>query len=735
MILLSTRLSGFQENGIITDMNKGELKNLHSFFYPTSIAIVGASSHAHKIGNVIIKNLEKSGYRGDVLLVNPAMNSHGSYRVFHHYIDIPKIPDLAIMATPALISVNLIEEIAQKGTKNILIFAAGFKEAGAEGLKLEEKLIELAKKFQLNILGPNCLGFVNYPAHLNATFGSVPRESGNIRFASQSGALATGLFDWAAATGLGFKEFVTLGNKADINENNILEYWLEEEAKIKYTPQKNSGLSPYQPIGMYLESVVAGEEFIKKAKALSRKNPIVILKPGKSAAARNAMQSHTGAMAGDDDVFEAAVDKIGAIRAEGLEDLFDLLRAFSWERAPRDNRIAIISNAGGPAVISADLLVSEGLELAKLSQRTQNILRKHLPRAAAVHNPVDVLGDASAKIYESALSAVLSEGKVDGVIIILTPQMMTEIEETAEVIVRLSRKHQKPILCSFIGGTLISQGEYVLNRARIPSFRFPERATRAFGAMWKWKKSNLKISGNAEIKLPKFSVSALKRINNYTSRIAIERKNLTAYETNEIFSEAGINVPRYALISSFAEAQEFIHHHEFPVALKIISPKVVHKTDVGGIYTNINKPEELSFAVKKLQKLALEIRKNGDDAEIMIQKFVQGGLQVILGIKTDPSFGRVLLVGAGGIFAELINEKNLAIFPLTTGSFDHIISRSKIIKILSGFRGEKYAVDKFIYLIKQICSLSVTANFPEMEINPVIVTKNDAYAIDGRIYL
>ncbi len=716
-------------------MNKGELKNLHSFFNPASIAIVGASSHAHKIGNVIIKNLEKSGYRGEIILINPGMKSYGSYRVFNRYIDIPKVPGLAIMATPAMVSIGLIEEIALKGTKNILMFAAGFKEVGGEGVKLEEKLIELAKKFQLNILGPNCLGFVNYSAHLNATFGSVPRESGNIRFASQSGALATGLFDWAAATGIGFKEFVTLGNKADINENDILEYWLQEEAKTKYKPPKNGGLSPYQPIGMYLESVVAGEGFIKKAKSLSRKNPIVILKPGKSVAARSAMQSHTGAMAGDDDIFEAAVEKIGAIRAEGLEDLFDLLRAFSWEIAPRGNRIAIISNAGGPAVISADLVVSEGLELAKLSQRTKNILCKHLPRAAAVHNPVDVLGDASAKIYESALGAVLSESKVDGVIIILTPQMMTEIEETAEVIVRLSRKHQKPILCSFIGGALISQGEYVLNKARIPSFRFPERATRAFGAMWKWRNSNLKKSEAAEIKLPKTSVSALKRINNYASRIAIERKNLTAYETNEIFSEAGINVPRYALVSSFSEAQEFVHHHEFPVVLKIISPKVIHKTDVGGIYANINKLEDLSFAVKKLQKLALEIRKNGDDAAIMIQKFIPDGLQVILGIKTDPSFGRVLLVGAGGIFAELINEKNLTIFPLTIGGLNDLVTKSKIIKILSGFRGDKYAVDKFIYLIKQICALAINANFPEMEINPVIVTKYDAFAIDGRIYL
>ncbi len=716
-------------------MNKGEFNKLHSFFNPTSIAIVGASSHAKKIGNVIIKNLEKSGYRGEIILINPKMNNYGSYRVFQHYIDIPKIPDLAILATPAAISVDLIDEIAMKGTKNIVIFAAGFKEISGVGEKLEQRLIELGNKHQLNILGPNCLGFVNYPSHLNATFGSVPQAAGNIRFVSQSGALATGLFDWAAATGVGFSEFVTVGNKAIINENDIMEYWLTDGAKAKYKPSKNSGLSPYQPIGMYLESVANGEKFIEKARLLSRKNPIVILKPGKSIAARTAMQSHTGAMAGDDDIFEAAVEKIGAIRANGLEDLFDLLRAFAWEKAPNGNKIAIISNAGGPAVISADLLVAEGLELAKLSKSTEQILHKHLSGAAAIHNPVDLLGDASAKNYESALGAVLSESKVDGVIIILTPQMMTEIEETAETIVRLSRKHNKPILCSFIGGTLISQGEYVLNRARIPSFRFPERATKAFGAMWKWKMWNLSKSDGHEIKLPRISMSTQKRIANFVSRISLERKNLTAYEANEIFSEAGINVPRYALTASFAEAHEFVHRYEFPVALKIISPTIVHKTDVGGIFSGITRAEDLSYAIKKLQQLALHIRKGGGDAAIMIQKFIPEGQQVIVGIKTDPTFGRVLLFGAGGILAELMNEKNLVVLPLTTGGLDKLITRSRIAKILNGFRGKKYAVDKLIYLIKQICAVAEAVNLRELEINPVIVTENDAYAIDGRINL
>lgn len=716
-------------------MNKGELKNLHSFFKPTSIAIVGASSHAGKIGNVIIKNLEKSGYHGEVFLINPKLTSYGSYRVFQRYFDLPKIPDLAIMATPALVSVDMIEEIANKGTKNIVVFAAGFNEVGGEGSKLEERLIALCKKFQLNLLGPNCLGFVSYGVHLNATFGSVPREAGNIRFASQSGALATGLFDWAAATGIGFKEFVTMGNKAIMNENDILDYWLAEDLNVKYKPTKSSGLSPYQPIGLYLESITDGREFIKKAKALSRLNPIVILKPGKSKAARTAMQSHTGSMAGDDDIFGAAVEKIGAERAEGLEDLFDLLRAFAWERAPRGNKIAIVSNAGGPAIISTDLLASSGLELAKLSRRTETLLRNHLPRAAAIHNPVDVLGDASAKLYEMALGAVLSESNVDGVIVILTPQMMTEIEETAETIVRLSRKHQKPILCSFIGGTLISQGEYVLNRARIPSFRFPERATKVFGAMWRWKKRNLERGGDTEIKLPKFSVSSQKRISNFSSRVALERKILTAYEVNEIFSEAGINVPRYALISSFSEAHEFVHRFGFPVVLKIISPAIVHKTEVRGVYVNISKLEDLSFAVKKLQKLSLQTRKNGNDASIMIQRYVTDGMQVIVGIKTDASFGRVLLLGAGGTLAELIADKNLEILPLNNRSLSKLISQSKISKILSGYRGSKYAVDKLFILIKQICALVEANDFREMEINPVIVTEDDVFAIDGRIYL
>ena len=459
------------------------MRDLNKLFKPNSIAVLGASRDEKKIGHIVLKNIVDSGFSGKIFPVNPNSADILNLKCYADYKDLPQIPDLAIISLPVALVLPLLEQIAVKGTKNIVIFSAGFKEAGPEGIQIENKLVAAAEKLQLNILGPNCLGFASTIANLNATFSLAGNLPGNLRFISQSGALASAIFDWAKENQIGFSEFITMGNKAVLHENHILEYWLENKENRVAEP----GMSRYQPVGLYLESIINGQEFLRLAKRISKENPIFILKPGKSQHAQKAIQSHTGSMAGDIVVQEAAFAEAGIINCDGVEDMFDLSKAFSWENAPKGPRVAVVSNAGGPAVISTDAIEKEGLQLAQLSQQTREKLIANLPRASSVLNPIDVLGDALSDRYREAVIDVLAEQDVDAVVVILTPQIMTEIEYTAKLIGQLSTNYGKPIVCSFMGGELAEKGEKVLNQYKIPSFRFPERAVKALGSMYRWK--------------------------------------------------------------------------------------------------------------------------------------------------------------------------------------------------------------------------------------------------------
>src|SRR3989338_3347503 len=468
-------------------------ESLGNLLSPKSIAIVGAAREKQKVGNIVLRNIVDGGFKGKLYPVNPKAKKIGQLTCYASYDALPSVPDLAIIAVPAMIALEMLESIAKKGTKNVVIFSAGFKEIGEEGKKLEERLKSIAEKFQMNILGPNCLGFVNNNIKLPISFGRAPEMMGNLRFISQSGALATSIFDWAEYNGVGFSEFVTLGNKAVVGENEVLGNWAKRvlslglssaEERWRFFPSfakegtggaVSQGLSRYRPIGLYLESIENGKEFLDIVKRITAHDPVFILKPGRSTEAQHAMQSHTGAMAGDDAILDEALKEAGVVRCEGVEDMFDLARAFAWENAPAGPNVAIVSNAGGPAVISTDIIKQEGLNVAPIDAKTHEKLTKVLPKAANMNDPIDVLGDALADRYLQAMDLVLAQKQVDALLVILTPQVMTQIKETAEAIVKMSKKHKKPIVCSFMGGSKIQEGEKVLNKYKIPSFRFPER--------------------------------------------------------------------------------------------------------------------------------------------------------------------------------------------------------------------------------------------------------------------
>lgn len=703
---------------------------LNKLFYPDSIAIIGASRDPKKIGAIVLANLIESGFAGKLFPVNPKAERIGDIQSFSDIASLPEIPDMAVVAIPSQFVIESLRELGLKGTKHVVILSAGFKEIGPEGEQIEKDLLAMAKEYDLAILGPNCLGFVNNNHHINASFGKVSSELGNLRFMSQSGAIASSVFDWADYAGIGFSEFITLGNKSILSENDLLDYWLQEHT----TNTNEPGLSTYQPIGMYLESIDQGKDFFAKASQLAKTQPLFVLKPGKSHAAQQAMQSHTGSIAGEDAVMDQAFKQAGIIRCHGVEDLYDLSRAFAWEQAPSGPNVAVVSNAGGPAVISTDFIEEAGLQLANLDAHTQELLETQLPRAASIINPVDVLGDALADRYLVALDAVLAQASVDAAVVILTPQITTQVEQTAEVIKTMSQKYQKPIMCSFMGGSAIVPGEQILDRAKIPSFRYPERAIQVLGKMWWWQQWRTQQPTSSVIREP--IAETIDFANNMIKNVRNEgRSVLTGHEANELLSQAGITVPPQEIVSSVEQAQVFIEHQQWPVVLKITSSKALHKQDIGGVVTNIHTNDQLHQAWEKLQH---SLGMLGDEhAQIQIQKQIEAGVEVIVGIKRDPSFGNIMMFGAGGTLAELVADRNLLVLSNDSSQIAALVRQAKIAKVLEGYRGEEpFAVQKLQELMIALAQLAQNVDeFAEIEINPVIVTHSQAWAVDGKAIL
>ena len=721
--------------------------DLTALFCPKSVAIIGASKTPTKVGAIVLKNIIESGFEGAIYPINPGEVKIGDLTCYKDLKSLPSLPDLAIIAVPTQPALDILIQIGEAGIKNVVIYTAGFREVGADGEKLEKQLLETSKKYKLNLLGPNCFGYVNNLCPINVTFGNPSTNPGNLRFISQSGALAASLFDWCASQGIGFSDFVTLGNKTVISENDVLDYFRRQMAEgggrmAEDRRRKTEvGRSTLNPIGLYLESISDGQEFLRIAKEITKTDPVFVLKPGKTAAAASAMKSHTGSIAGADYILEEALKEAGVIRANTLEDFFDLTRAFAWENAPEGPRVAIVSNAGGPSVICADAASEEGLILPEFDPITRLNLLEVLPRTASIANPVDVLGDALADRFAKATEIILQTKMVDSVVVILTPQVMTQIEQTAEALGELSKKYQKPIFCSFIGGHLVAEGEQILNKYQIPSFRFPERAIMAIGAMWRFKKQ---ITNNKEqiTSLVGQSVSLSASITQAQKIVEKAAQNghktLDNLEANNVLSLGGVQTPPTAFVKTLEDAIKFSSENGWPVVLKLSSPGLLHKKKVGGVIVGIKNEEQLDQAWDTLQRkithLDQEIQKN---VGIQIQKEVPSGVEVIVGIKRDPNFGPVLLFGAGGSLAELVADRNLRLLPVDTTSARTLVEGSKVYSLLKAKEGEPaYALEKLYELLVNLGKLAeLLPDVSDIEINPVIVTQNAVWAVDGKVIL
>lgn len=689
-------------------------------FNPKSIAVIGASRDPKKIGHITIRNLMESRYDGFVFPINPEVSEILNIKTYPSVLSLPNVPELVIICVPSNIALNLIEDAAKFGCQNFVVYSAGFKEIGHEGEKLEQDLINLIKKYNINLLGPNCFGFVNSNLNVNATFGMGLKNRGKVKFVTQSGAIAASIFDYANYKGFGFSEFITLGNKTSINENDILDYF---NSDYSATPV---------PVGLYLESLVDGKDFLTKVKKISTKSPAFIIKPGASDAAKKVMKSHTGSLAGEDVVLSEALKSAGVIRCENLEQLFDLTTLFSWTTPPKGLRVAVISNAGGPAVITADHVSKEGLILEPLDEKTKNYLSTKLPRSASLLNPIDLLGDALSERYKDAIEAEMQNDNVDSIIVILTPQVQTEIEKTAEIIHELVNKYKKPLVCSFIGGDLVENGDIILNKYNIPVFRYPHNAVYALASYSKWYLWSTQNQGSIQSVVYSSLNEKGSTISDILKSAALEnRKILNGYEVSEIFNSIGIETANTASISEQTELLEYTKHNGYPVVLKAYGndEKFLHKTEFKGVFTNLSNEQQVIEGFNKL--------KTDASSKIIIQKHVTQGIETIVGIKKDISFGYFMNFGAGGTLTELIKDVNIGLIENNLLNPKQIIEKSNVFKLLNGYRGaEKYNIDKLITVLEDLANLVVKYPvFSELEINPLIITHDKVFAVDGKAIL
>ncbi|MFA5147792.1 MAG: acetate--CoA ligase family protein [Candidatus Omnitrophota bacterium] len=693
---------------------------LEYLFDPSSVAVIGASEKKGKIGHDILINLKEYGYKGKVYPVNPNDSEVMGNKAYPSVLDIKEDVDLAVFAIPAAAVIESMKECGKKGVKAAIVITAGFKETGPEGKKLEIELASTAKQYGIRVLGPNCLGFISSTSKLNASFAAISPLPGDIAFFSQSGALCSAILDWAVKEKIGFSKFISIGNKADISETDLL---------------KSLGDDPDTKVILgYIEDVKDGLEFMRVAREVTAKKPVIICKSGGSKAGAKAASSHTGSLAGSDAAFDAAFAQTGIIRAETIEDLFDYAVAFSYQKLPQGPNLAILTNAGGPGIIAVDAVErSKYAKVAQLSKDTTDYLRGALPKTAALNNPVDVVGDADAQRYEIAVGGLLKDPNVDGLIVILTPQSSSRIKETADVLV--SHRDGKPIFASFIGGRLVDKGVAILQDNKIPNYRFPERAISSFDIMVKHKLMT---------DLPKEEVRSFPVDKDKVKKIIDEaikagQKEIPEYMARDIIESYGFRLPKSTLAKDAPAAVAASAKTGYPVVMKIASPDILHKSDVGGVKVGLKDAKQVEDAFNEMVKKAKAAVPNANILGVLIQEMAMGGKEVILGMTRDPQFGPMLMFGLGGIYVEVLKDVAFRIAPITPREAGEMIDSIKSIALLKGARGEKPAdIDSIKEGLLRLSQM--VTDFPmirELDINPLKVfsadDKGGSIAIDARI--
>lgn len=698
--------------------------SLQSFFTPNSIAVIGASTNTSKLGFAVLDNLVNGGFLTDGRRVHPINPSSDEILGLKAYADVNDVPDeidLAVIVIPYPLVPDVLRTCGQKGIPGVIIISAGFREAGMEGLQREQELLEIAKEYGIRIVGPNCLGVIDTVTPMNASFSAGMPPQGPMDFMSQSGALGTAILDWAQAGRLGLSKFVSLGNKADVNEIDLLGAWANDPGS--------------RVILSYIEGLPDGGEFIRVARQVTKVKPVVALKSGVTQAGSRAVSSHTGSLAGSEEAYNAAFRQAGVIRANSLQDLFDYALAFGYLPPLKGDRIAIVTNAGGPGILATDALERAGLTLARFKPECIRALETFLPDAASAANPVDVLGDARADRYRFALEQVVADPGVDGVMVILTPQAMTEIEGTAEVIAEIKEEVDLPILACFMGEARVEAGTKVLDRTNMPNFAFPERAALVYKAMSQYRIYQAEP-------LPEYEsfVVDTKAVRQVIDKVLDDgRVSIGDAEAREILQAYGLQIPASKLASNAEQAVQIATELGYPVVLKVASPDILHKTDVGGVKVGLQDAEAVRDAFDLItyrsQRYLPEARLWG----CLVQKMVPQGLEILIGMNRDPQFGPLVTFGLGGIYVETLKDVAFRIAPFSRQEAKDMIKEIKAHALLDGVRGESPA-DKHALLEAILRIGQMVQDFPEiaeLDINPFMLYRDGqgGIAIDMRLIL
>ncbi len=677
-----------------------------SLLEPKSIAIIGASDKEGSVGRTITSNIMK-GYKGKIYPISPTREVVFDMKAYKTVLDVTETIDLAIVVTKNDIVPSVLEECGKKNIKGVIVITAGFKEVDEEGKKLEEQLKSIVKKYGIRMIGPNCLGVMNLDPNtmMNSTFLKVTPKSGQIALISQSGAICATLVEDASAQGIGFSAVISVGNKADLNEIDLLKM-LAEHNQTKV-------------IVMYLEDMGNGQEFLKVCKEITKKHkkPVIILKSGRSPEGAKAAMSHTGALMGSDEIYDAVLNQSGAIRVDTMEELFDYAVAFSKQPLPNGD-LVIVSNAGGPAIISTDACSKYGIKMASIEDIRPKI-NAVIPPWGSSRNPVDIVGDADYNRFSGVLDNVLAHKNVGSVIAMCTPSATLNYDKLAEVIVSMSKKYKKTMLASLMGLDEGITNRQILAEGGIPYYTYAEGAIRALRAMLrfsKWVNSN---DGNIS-QFPS-QKDDVKRV--FDSVRKQNRTNLLEEEGQEVLRAYGFPLPQSILAKTSSDAIKAAKQIGFPVVMKIASPQIIHKSDAGGVKVGVSSEQAVTEAFDTIINNAKKYNKNAEIKGVLVQEMVKGGKELIIGSKQEPGFGQVIMLGMGGIYVEVLKDVTFRLAPVTNIEADDMIDSIRTKKLLEGVRGEKPADKKKLSeLIQRLSSLLI--DFPEikeLDMNPVLV--------------
>jgi acetyltransferase len=718
--------SGSQHIESAHDILRTRRHPLNHIFSPKVVAVIGATESTGSVGRTVFQNLGRGGFEGVVYPVNPKRSSVLCVKAYPNIAAIPEKVDLAVICTPATAVPAVIRDCARAGVPGAIIISAGFKEIGKVGQKLEQEIFSDAQSGGMRIVGPNCLGVMIPKIGLNATFATTIAKPGNVALLSQSGALCTAILDWSLKENVGFSAFASLGSMLDVGWSDLI-YYLSDDPNTK-------------SIIIYMETIGDARGFLSAAREVSLTKPIIVIKPGRTEQAAKAAASHTGSLTGSDEVLQAAFQRVGVLRVDTISELFDMAEVLAKQPRPKGPRLAIVTNAGGPGVLATDALITSGAQLAALAPETMAALNKILPPTWSHNNPVDIIGDAGPALYAQAVDLAAKDPNTDGLLVILTPQAMTDATATATQMVPLAKLENKPILASWMGADEVEAGEDILNAANIPTFKYPDRAARAFYYMWRYNENLRSLyetpataDDSNRSQIDRLKVDKLLQAARKTGRTI-----LTEHESKQLLAAYGIPTVETHIARTELDAVKQAAHLGFPVVLKLYSETITHKTDVGGVQLNLRTASAVRQAWRAIETTVAKKAGAQHFLGVTVQPMIKlDGYELILGSSIDPQFGPVLLFGTGGQLVEVYKDRALGLPPLNATLARRMMERTRIFTALKGVRGRQpaniLALEQTLVRFSQL--VIEQPWIAEIDINPLLVSSERIFALDARVVL